>query len=391
MPIFFDTTISFDDPDLKRFIYNAAQDRHVIEPPTPPGFTHNPADRRPSGHPQSERFPVTYLVEEHWQLYEGSSGTPQNPSQDGASVGIHRVTVAFGQDLEMTAEYWLFFRDGISDAAIDHGLDLLSRYDPDAHGEDVEAWVAANLGPLLTMDDFVLDTAITLEKRGSRYEVDTSQRDALLGMHAQGEDTVGAGISIVGDYTMRTWSREHGVTLKPIHEELIIDDGEAPTNPMTTEVVTQGGANDPAKVNAALNRIVAALKPVDCGVMNHHQLKLLSLAAWPEFKIEWVRRQIRIGCSRITVTLPVLRVRISRLVFYVYFAMPQSVGQLIFRIAETCAVRSALASAVIGIVASNPAAATASFTPLFRRCMEREIIRCLHPGILLMKEHGGWS
>jgi hypothetical protein len=67
------------------------------------------------------------------------------------------------------------------------------------------------------------------------------------------------------------------------------------------------------------------------------------------------------------------------------------IDRFIFKIAETCAIRSALGAAIIGIIMSNPAAAFASFNGLFKRCLEQEIKNCVNAGLLTIKEAGEWT
>lgn len=97
------------------------------------------------------------------------------------------------------------------------------------------------------------------------------------------------------------------------------------------------------------------------------------------------------GCSSITIVYPVLQFRISELVLFVYYFYPNDVRRTVLKIIETCAIRSALAGGVVGVVVGNPGAAISTFNALFKRCIEREVKECINPGIVTIKERGNWQ
>ena len=382
MPIHFDAAVSFEDPDVKRFLHSKNISSLTLHPSIPDDFEHNTNDWRESGEPRVVTQDITYLVEEHYQL-----------SDNGNTAGIHRVVVALGHQIDISVKYWAIFRKGISDAAKAHGLNLLRTYDPVIHGEDIEAWALVNLGPDLQQDDFILDTAVTLKKLDAQnpIEVDVSQRKALFQLFGLEQPILDSEINAISDYSLGQWQRERNISLSLVYEEVVLDDGEPVENPNNVRTVNAGQASNPAVAGRILDRILAEIIPSSCGEMQRKQHKLLTIAAWPEFKIEWRKIRIKVGCSRITISIPILRVRTSQLVFYVYYSLPRNLGRTVFKIAETCAIRSALGSSIIGIVTSNIAAAKASFIPLFKLCLEREAKECIHPGLLLLKESGSWS
>lgn len=380
MPIHFDTAFSFDDPSVKAFLFDGSAASYTAKPPQPAGFGHDSQDRRPSGEPVTAIQDIVFLVQEWWQLLQAGSG-----------AGVHRVVVAMEQRVELSVSYWAFFRDGLSEAAIAEGRALLASYDPASDGNDVEAWVQARIGPNLQLDDFVLDTAVTLRKIDQPQERDISQRDALFALlGVGGGEPPHSEIPVVGDYSLPQWGHDHQLDLVLIRTAVLQEDSAPPLDPTTGKEVAPGHATDPMEVGRAIDDVLGQVVPSSCGQMEREQFGLLALAAWPEFKISWTRIRIRIGCSSISISVPMLHVRLSKLVFYVYYSLPRNLGRTVFKIAETCAIRSALGSAVIGIVTTNIAAAVGSFTPLFERCLEREVVNCIHPGLMLLKEPGDW-
>jgi len=379
MPLNFDTRLSFSDPEILRFLEDDhAAPVHAIEPDLGSQFDHDAADRRPSGEPTSHTQEVVFLVEEKYRLLENENG-----------VGVHKVIVALKHDVGIKVDYWLFLRSSnLSEAEIAHVRDRFHAYDPAQHGEDVEAWMRANLEGI-DENDFEVEPCLTLHKHSQvAQDHDASQRKALFALLGiGGSNPPPSTIHAVGDYSLTNWAQGRNLKLVLMGRELVADDSDPPANP---DSAVLGDADDLQQVSAAIDAIVDHIIPGECGQMRLEQIKLLTLAAWPEFKIEWHQKRIKIGCSRITISVPVLRIRITKLVFYVYFKVPVHIDRFIITIARTCAVRSALTSAVIGVVTSNIGAAVASFVPLFKRCIEQEIRNCLHPGLLLATEPGPW-
>ena len=71
--------------------------------------------------------------------------------------------------------------------------------------------------------------------------------------------------------------------------------------------------------------------------------------------------------------------------------MPKDVGATAFAIAKGCAISSALKGAVVGVVLGNLPLAIAAFKMSFKECVEREIKKCIYPGLFTIKEVGKWS
>jgi|GEM_PF-2296879 len=128
-----------------------------------------------------------------------------------------------------------------------------------------------------------------------------------------------------------------------------------------------------------------------CGIMKRYNYEIAKIAEWPEFKIEWRRKRIKIGCTRITITYPVLRTRKATLRFFIYFKVPKSITTAAFNIAKYCGKSSALKGGVIGIVSGNLALAIAAFKASFKDCVKREIKKCIYPGLFTVKVVTGWK
>lgn len=103
-----------------------------------------------------------------------------------------------------------------------------------------------------------------------------------------------------------------------------------------------------------------------------------------------VDHRIRIGCSDIIISLPVIRIRNAQIVFYIYYSVPDDITQVLLKIMTVCATRAALEAAVLGVITSNPAVAIAVFNNQFKNCIQQEALKCINPGIMTLKETDEW-
>ena len=384
MPVDFNARFSFDDIEIKKFLGDETRETYSVEPMAPEGFTLDPSEPR------------------------GAFDPDTNQTEHSENI------VFLSHEIVISAEFVIFYRDGLNEVAKQHGRDLLKNYDPAEHGNDPRAYAASNLGNGLGIDDFELGTRVKLRKyewwstpdgpeRAVPNEKKIDQRVALFGLlglpyPGQGDPVPEPPHSDIGTgndnddgsgLSLPDWSRGRGNELRYVSRKIIFDDKEPPADPHYVEEVPN--ADDGSAADSAMDRILRDVVPSSCEPTHKKKFRLLTLAGWIEFKIEWERKRIKVGCAKITIWVPRLRWREAKLVFYVYFKVSKNVIASALKIAEVCAIRSALGSAVLGVVTSNIAAAAAAFKPLFKRCIQQEIKKCLYPGLLMLKETRGWQ
>ena len=385
-----DASVNFEDPKLQEYIYDEKEtDTLKLEPVSESGFTNEPQDRRLNNFFPTYSQEIPFMVTEEWAVEEIILDS--NGNQTGSiQSGINLVDVVLGQKIKVNAEYWVYFKNGVSQEAKVYGRSLLKSFDPQQHGDDLNAWIKANLNDVLKEDMFSIETCIHIDKNGSRQELNIDQRIALLTLFGEANGNARGNINVIngeGEYSQ--WTESKNLKIRKVGESIKTDQSAPPITRNVREVEPPQQSED--VVNDIIDEITRVLVPSQCGKMRRQQHRLLDLFEWPEFKIEWKKIRIKIGCSKITISVPVLRVRISRIVFYVHYSLPVHIDRFVFKIAETCAIRSALGAAIIGIIMSNPASAFASFNALFKRCLEQEIKNCVNSGLLTIKETGKWK
>ena len=216
-----------------------------------------------------------------------------------------------------------------------------------------------------------------------------------IGSPAQNLDQVDAlekfyrgGASIDGD---REWFSRERIELRYKGEE----SGHKFENPKKDPLREQdaNGRSDSSILDEVAERVAGDLNCDDH--YTHKSHPVMTLLAWPEFKIEWYAHYIKIGCTRIKIWLPKLRTRISEVVLYATVAIAsRDADQTLVQIAGDCAVSSALVGGVVGVVLWNFAAGLAAFKVLFEKCIYIKIgqhLTCMVPELVLITKKGTWS
>lgn len=151
---------------------------------------------------------------------------------------------------------------------------------------------------------------------------------------------------------------------------------------------------DGSSVIGILAQIVETSPAMRCGNIQYKETRVGTLIQYPEFKINWRRVVIKIGCIRISIKVPQLMYRITKRVLYAGLAYSADVGQIVVDVVVHCLQKSAVAATIAGIATANIAVAGAAFKALFTECIKQQLnayIKCLLPDLILLKEKGGWK
>jgi hypothetical protein len=377
MNINLETGIKFDSHDVRNFLLDGGRQAYIVEPQIAAGFKLQ-STRENS---ESVEREIEIALAEQWQV-----------EQRGNAISECDVAVTSMRPLKISTKFHLLSQIDTPDAHLKLVVKLFEDYDAAKHGEDIESWVRNSLPADVSDAQFRVETTTSITKSGNSRDGNIAQREAFISLYTRKEPRVKSEVVVVPDMPFDQWAAEAEVTIRKVGERFLDPNFKPQIAKEIQEVKPYTNEGDRvAGVTGLLDAITAEVIPGDCGKMNREDIKLLSLAAWPEFKVEWRDERIRIGCATVVISIPVLKTRISNLNFYVYFALPQEVGRTVIAIGKTCAIRSALGGAVIGVIVGNPAAALVAFNALFRMCIEREVKRCINPGILVLKEAGEWQ
>jgi hypothetical protein len=156
----------------------------------------------------------------------------------------------------------------------------------------------------------------------------------------------------------------------------------------------EGEGSDTSQITDTIK--VEVLKEIDCEIdpTNRIEEKIATVFAYPEFKLDWEVKWIKIGCIKTKLYLPVAYKRLTKKVLYAYIGLPDDIVDRAKDQIRNCAIDSALAAAVIGIIFENLAAALYSYKALFVECLKRKaygLVDCLFPGLFILTEKTRWS
>ena len=392
MNVNFEVKVNFQEKELQNFLFDELSNKYKLEPTVPIGFTFDEKDILINDKNKYSAYKDTieFLVKEFWSVQqENISETEKNYLLNDKN----EVVVVYGQEIEFNPEYRLYFKEGgVNDDVKSKIRDIIKIYDFQKDGEFID-WLKIKIDEddKLSEDFFIIDTLIQLTKVNKKKEIDVTQRDALLKLYNDNTSPqLNSKVDLIpgNEETLFHWAKSLKIKITKTGEELA--ENFSPITDKNEIEVPKGELNN-LDIDNIVDGILGVLFPSDCGEMRAFKEKLLTLFGWPEFKIDWQDIEIKIGCSKIIISVPVLKTRNASLVFYIYYQLPVNVDNTLKRIAFVCAERAALAGCVLGIITSNPAAAIIAFGDLFERCILEEVKKCLDPGILTIKEVDDWK
>lgn len=232
----------------------------------------------------------------------------------------------------------------------------------------------------LTTSHFHIVLSYTLTQIGNPFQ-NLDQANAL-------EKLYRGGASIKGD---REWFAREGIELRFVREE----SGHKFENPKKDSLREQdaNGRDHSSILDEVVEQVAGDLNCDDQYTNKRHPV--MTVIAWPEFKIEWYSHVIKVGCTRIKIWLPKLRTRISEIILYATVAIAMNDTDVtLLQIVGDCAVSSALVGGGIGVVTWNFVAALAAFKVLFENCIYIKVgqhLTCLVPELVLITENGKWN
>jgi hypothetical protein len=232
----------------------------------------------------------------------------------------------------------------------------------------------------LTSDHFHVAMRYTLLQNGApkpNYDQDTALKNLYAG-----------GAIVQGD---REWFRKERIVLKFIRDE----PGKQLLSPQIDPLRQQDskGRSDSEILDEVSKEIAGNLNCDD--EYKHEDRPIMTILAWPEFKVVWYAQDIKIGCVRIRVWLPKLETRIAEIVLYATVAVARrDADTTLLKMLGDCASGSAVVGSVVGVVMMNFAGGLAAFKALFESCIYIKIgqhLTCLVPELVLITKKGTWK
>jgi hypothetical protein len=158
--------------------------------------------------------------------------------------------------------------------------------------------------------------------------------------------------------------------------------------------VIDGDPDDPAR--PILEHETQEMQRDDCRNLGLTEETIGTVFIFPEFRMDWVLKKIRVGRCRVVKThVPVLRVRHNRQVLVAYVVSEDSIRRAFDRAIRDCVIKAALETGILIAVTKGAALATVVtvFVTSCTDCIERKLsddVRCLKPNLKLVTQRGDW-
>ena len=293
-------------------------------------------------------------------------------------IGDFEVQVPVFHKIEVGLATFLYIADsGLSPVEKQAIVDAYVRFPP---GDDPLSYLvdeARRVG--ISTDKFYVGVGHTLRLVDSTPWLD--QVNAL-------ENLYSGGAKVDGD---AEWFSKKRISLKLISE----DQGQPLRTPSKDALKEQDaeGANPDTILDEIAEEIAGDLNCDD--YYKKKKKEVMTVLAWPEFKVVWYPKFVKLGCTRVKIWLPKLKTRIAEVVLYAVVAVSRrQADNTLLRIVGDCAIASAIVGSVVGVVLGNFLAAEAAFVALFKRCIVIKVgqhVSCMVPTIALITEKGKWS
>jgi hypothetical protein len=249
-----------------------------------------------------------------------------------------------------------------------------------------------NSNPQIKAEFFSVEIACSINKvAGTQqtYQEQLLALDTLYNGKPKGEITVKPGVT--EDLSVDpNYFRRNEIYLRCAEKSQLI--GRIPAPPSDPHKVE---LQQNQKPEDALHEMAESDQPGNCNELVDHNWPIMTLAEWPEFKVDWRDFTFDIGCGvRIVLTLPVLQKQISGTDLWAYTKYPPSWDSVKKQIGD-CVYKSALIGGVLGVIALDPLVALAAFNAAFEECIVDhfgQTIDCMVPGLgLITSVHSKWQ
>jgi hypothetical protein len=242
--------------------------------------------------------------------------------------------------------------------------------------------------PRITHDMFAVENTFSIKKDGDATPHDEQERALLAIYEGRGNGTIYPGPPPQKQEPLNDseYFKKRQLSARPIRWEAVGRVPQKQRHPNEVENSNQRPADE--IIGEISDREADAL---DCGRdFERKDWPVMTLLAYPEFRVVWRDYSYEIGCGvRVVLTLPVLQKQTTSVVLWAYTRYPKDIEDLIGHVVVTCAWEGALVGAVVGVVFVNFPAAVQAFRAVFEVCIVRHFAKyfdCLIPGLTVISE-----
>lgn len=374
----------------------------------------------------TKSFDIPLLINEKWSIDKVVWGTNGGKPVIVSSTPMSRTSIisVYENNILVAPVFYLFLHIDVPSTTENRISNWLRNYDHQGNSQDLLVLIKAKLTEYqVDESQFLLESSVRISCNSAPQLRDPNARARLLCLHKQIDengkfrDTHFSSSSVVnpkdmfrlqsangvcGDFedpvifpdlsnadnepkpsTYSDWSNEQSIRLRFHSERIAATDSPSQDE---THTIDATPGTEMQVLDRALEQIISNSDPVCTpGTLTSSRYKVTTIVSFPEYKIEWRTKRIEIGCSRVTINLPVLRQRNASLNLYIFIVYPKDMSGTSFKILKSCAISAALVGGVLGSVTGNFAVAVVTFNKVFKICVEVRVKECFDGGPLMLK------
>ncbi len=312
--------------------------------------------------------------------------------QGNSSYTTTSVYMPITHRLEVSVVSVLFVKQSVSGDqrnAIKTAFDTAELNNPDVAGLQAELLQSG-----ISLDSFEVVPRITYKRYELEYRTQALRR--LFYYDATGNGDFGSDEQVLmSNGTMgsiQSWVEERKLKIR-YHGHEHLDTVPAPPAASDNVYHVTAEPTDEERREIFLNSAIIMDLPCEDFIL-YEDKKLATLFSYPEFRVVWRKKQIKIGCVNITISYPQLQWRTAREELYLSIVAEVDIEALIISVAKDCGILAFVTSGVVAYFTANFAAAVKAFKSTFFYCVETrltEVPKCFIPDLKLIKESNHWN
>jgi hypothetical protein len=311
--------------------------------------------------------------------------------KDTASYTVRTVDIPIQHELECTLFSDLFISDTASTA---QEQEIIRQFDlADAKNPNVGSIISTLEDQNISAELYNVVPKIVL--RRTKLLAVTTGLDRFLSLRTRND---------ANEYWRESWViGEDGGRERPIGEwadetqlRIVFSSvqhlSNIPALPELAEHTYKAPITDEERHAAAINELSEDDLPCSNLTVKEDK-KLATIIGYPEFRIKWRTKRIKVGCVKITISYPQLQTRWTTEELYLMIVAEMDVERLIILVGKECAIKAFLIGGITAYLSGNFPLAVKTFKSAFYLCVVDKLTdfpKCFIPELKIVKEPGKW-
>jgi hypothetical protein len=311
--------------------------------------------------------------------------------KDTASYTVRTVDIPIQHELECTLFSDLFISDTASTA---QEQEIIRQFDlADAKDPNVGSIISTLEGQSISAELYNVVPKIVL--RRMKLRAVTTGLDRFLSLRTRNQaEEYWQDSWVIGEDGRQT--RQIGEWADETQLRIVFSSvqhlSSIPALPELPEHTYKAPITEEERREAAINEL--SEDDLSCSNLTvKEDKKLATIIGYPEFRIKWRTKRIKVGCVKITISYPQLQTRWTTEELYLMIVAEVNVERLIISVGKECAIRAFLVGGITAYLSGNFPLAVKTFKAAFYVCVVDKLTdfpKCFIPELKIVKEPGKW-